>query len=357
MYNVHDVAAVKARLTKFWNHESIGRPYVLLTAPKTGSTPPAVDLSYPRRVRAARSGDYASVVRDFDRWAQSIVHYGESMPIFSADLCPDQYAAFYGADIVARDGESTTWIGKNLADTLDELDLTLRRDNRTLTQLQEFIRVATAMADGNFLVSLPDFHSNLDTLSALLTPMNLCYELMDSPASLERQLNAINAQFKTVYDLFYEAGDMAKNGTVNWIPVWCEGRSSAVQCDFSCMMSPRDARKYVIPSIEAELDALDHAIYHYDGEMALGHFDDVLAIERLDGIQWVPGAGKPRTIEYMPLLKKIQAAGKSTWIYDWSAEEILADRALDPDLTVFSLGLPSEAAAEDFMERLEKKYR
>ena len=123
------------------------------------------------------------------------------------------------------------------------------------------------------------------------------------------------------------------------------------------MMSPKDARRYVIPSIEAELDALDHAIYHYDGEMALGHFDDVLAIERLDGVQWVPGAGKPRTIAYMHLLKKIQAAGKSTWIYDWSAEEILADDELDPALTVFSLGLPSEAAAEDFMERLERKYR
>ena len=357
MYNVTNVEAVKARLTRFWNHESIGRPYVLLTAPKDDMPPPAVDLSYPRRVRAAQTGEYAAVVRDFERWAQCIVHYGESMPIFSADLCPDQYAAFYGADIVARDGEMTTWIGKNLADTLDELDLTLCRDNPTLLQLEQFIRTATEMANGNFLVSLPDFHSNLDTLSALLTPMNLCYELMDDPEALARQLDAINAQFRTVYDIFYEAGNMAQHGTVNWIPVWCQGRSSAVQCDFSCMMSPRDARKYVIPSIEAELDALDHAIYHYDGEMALGHFDDVLAIDRLDGIQWVPGAGKPRTIAYMDLLKKIQAAGKSTWIYDWSAEEILADCELDPALTIFSLGMPNEAAAEDFMERLERKYQ
>ena len=171
MYNVSDVAAVKARLHRFWQHESIGRPYVLLTAPKAGSEGIAVDLSYPRRVRAARAGDYAGVIRDFECWAQSIVHYGESMPIFSADLCPDQYAAFYGADIVARDGESTTWIGKNLADTLDELDLTLRRDNPTLLSLERFVRTATEMANGNFLVSLPDFHSNLDTLSALLTPM------------------------------------------------------------------------------------------------------------------------------------------------------------------------------------------
>ena len=357
MYNVTDLAAVKARLNRFWAHESIGRPYVILTAPKDGNPPPLVDLSYPRRVCAARTGDYAAVIRDFDRWAQGIVHYGESMPIFSADLCPDQYAAFYGAEIVARDGDITTWIDKNIANTLDELDLTLDRNAPALRQLEDFIRTATEMANGNFLVALPDAHSNMDTLSALLSPMNLCYEVMDSPALLQEKLQQINDKYATLYDIFYEAGRMKENGTVNWIPIWCRERSAAIECDFSCMISPRDGRKYLIPSIEKELETLDHAIYHLDGEMALCHFDDILAIDRLDGIQWVPGAGKPRTIEYMDLLKKIQKTGKSLWIYDWSAEEILADRQLDPDLTIFSLGLPSEAAAEDFMERLEKKYK
>lgn len=357
MYNVTDVAAVKARLGSFWRHESIGRPYVLLTAPKKNTPPAAVDLSYVRRVRDAARGDFTSAVRDFEKWAQTIVHYGESLPQYSADLCPDQYAAFFGAEIVAREGEITTWIGKNLADTLDGLDLTLRRDNATLCALECAIRTAATIADGNFLVQLPDFHSNLDTLSALLSPQNLCYELMDAPKELETALSRVNATFAQVYDIFYAAGNMQTMGTTNWIPIWCEGRASAIQCDFSCMISPRDARKYVIPSIEAELSCLDHAIYHYDGEGALGHFEDVLAIDALDGVQWVPGAGKPRTIEYMELLRRIQAAGKSTWIYDWSAEEILADRTLDPALTIFSLGLPSEDAAEDFMERLERKYR
>ncbi len=357
MYNVHDLPAVKARLDSFWRHENIGRPYVLLTAPKRNTPVPAVDLSYVRRVRDARRGDYTSAVRDFERWTQAIVHYGESLPQYSVDLCPDQYAALFGAEIVAREGEITTWIGKNVADTLDALDLTLRRDNATLLSLERATRAAADIADGKFLVQLPDFHSNLDTLSALLSPQNLCYELMDAPEQLVGRLTEINALFGRVYDIFYEAGNMEKMGTTNWIPIWCSGRASAIQCDFSCMISPRDARKYVIPSIEAELEHLDHAIYHYDGEGALGHFEDVLAIDRLDGIQWVPGAGKPRTIEYMELLKRIQKKGKSVWIYDWSAEEILADRELDPALTIFSLSLAEEAAADEFLQRLENKYK
>ena len=65
MYNVSDPAAVKRRLGNFWRHEDIGRPYILLTAPKRNTPVPAVDLSYVRRVRDAARGDFVSAVRDF----------------------------------------------------------------------------------------------------------------------------------------------------------------------------------------------------------------------------------------------------------------------------------------------------
>ena len=146
------------------------------------------------------------------------------------------------AEIVARDGDITTWIDKNVADTLGELDLTLDRNAPALRQLEDFIRTATEMANGNFLVTLPDAHSNMDTLSALLSPMNLCYEVMDSPALLQEKLRQINDAYATLYDIFYEAGRMKENGTVNWIPIWCQERSAAIECDFSCMISPRDGR-------------------------------------------------------------------------------------------------------------------
>ena len=150
---------------------------------------------------------------------------------------------------------------------------------------------------------------------------------------------------------------MDQLGTIGWIPIYCEGKVHVEQCDFSCMMSPADARRFVIPSIEKELETLDHAIYHYDGKMALGHFEDILAIKGLDCIQWCPGAGEKPTIYWMDLLKRIQAKGKSIWMQDWTKEQILADTELDPALTIFSLNLGSEAEAEDFMEKLEKKYR
>ncbi|MBE6634174.1 MAG: hypothetical protein E7620_07545 [Ruminococcaceae bacterium] len=357
MYNVKDLEAVKKNWRSFWNHEFIGRPYVLVTAPKDGTAVEKKDETYVKKLKDARRGDFASAVRDFEEIAKATMHYGESLPHYKADLCPDQYAAFYGAEVEARDGEYTTWIKEPVAEELCDLDLTFHRDNEFFQMVEKSVRTAAEIANGNFIVHVPDYHSNLDALSALLSPQNLCYELMDNPELLEEKLAQINGDFGKIYDIFYEAGNMKETGTLSWLNAYCEDRMTVIQCDFSCMMSPAQARQFVIPSIEKELESVDRAIYHYDGKMALGHFDDVMAVKRLDCIQWTPGAGQKRTIYWMDLLKKVQAGGKSVWLRDWTAEEILADTELDPALTAFTLNLKSEREAEEFMEKLEKKYR
>ena len=296
MYNVKDLEAVKKNCRSFWNKEFIGRPYMLLTAPKDGVPRVKKDTSYVRRLNAARNGTYEEVARDFAEIAKATMHYAESLPHFAADICPDQHGIFYGGEIVGREGEYTTWIKKNIADELADLELKFDRDNEVLRQVEYAVRTTAEIADGNFLVNVLDHHSNLDALSALLSPQNLCYELIDNPDLLEEKLNIINNDFEKYYDIIYKAGRMDQLGTIGWIPIYCDGKVHVEQCDFSCMMSPADARRFVIPSIEKELETLDHAIYHYDGKMALGHFEDILAIKGLDCIQWCPGAGEKPTI-------------------------------------------------------------
>ena len=69
-------------------------------------------------------------------------------------------------------------------------------------------------------------------------------------------------------------------------------------------------------------------------------------------------AGQPRSIEWMDLLTKIQSAGKSLWIFDWTAEEIKANvKHLKPELVAFSLGAQTPEQADDLLEYLEKLYR
>ena len=155
----------------------------------------------------------------------------------------------------------------------------------------------------------------------------------------------------------YKAGNMEKTGSIGWAPTYAhKGKFAVIQCDFSCLISPQQVREFVIPAVEEEAAFLDYSVYHYDGKDALGHLDDILAIKDIDVIQWVPGDGQPRSIEWMELLKKIQKAGKGLWIYDWTCEEILQNfKELKPEGLVFSVGASSEDEAKRLVENVARK--
>jgi hypothetical protein len=66
-----------------------------------------------------------------------------------------------------------------------------------------------------------------------------------------------------------KAGGMSKEtGTVGWLPLWCEGKTAAVQCDFSVFLGNEMWREFVLPGVEQEVDYLDHCFYHLDGRQS-----------------------------------------------------------------------------------------
>jgi len=79
---------------------------------------------------------------------------------------------------------------------------------------------------------------------------------------------------------------------------------------------------------------MDYSFYHLDGPDALNHIDDILAIDSINGVQWVPGAGGELRCSdaWMAVYKKIQAAGKNIYIDFFELPEKLAHfyKELDP---------------------------
>jgi hypothetical protein len=76
------------------------------------------------------------------------------------------------------------------------------------------------------------------------------------------------------------------------------------------MISPIMFERYDLPDLSACSEVLDHAFYHLDGRGQLVHLDMLLALERLRGIQWVPGDGQPQAENWLPLLSRIRHSGK-----------------------------------------------
>lgn len=130
---------------------------------------------------------------------------------------------------------------------------------------------------------------------------------------------------------------MAGTGTIGWAPFYSEGRMATIQCDFICMVSPEVSRMMIIPALREEAEYLDHCVYHLDGPGALTHLDDILAIEAVDVIQWVPGAGQKLQWEWMDVLKKCQKAGKGLqlWDIDGLDRVKMISRELDPQGLVY----------------------
>jgi hypothetical protein len=108
-----------------------------------------------------------------------------------------------------------------------------------------------------------------------------------------------------------------------------------------------------MPAVEDEADYLDYAMFHIDGPDMLKFLDDILAVEGIHVINWVPGvqAGSKRFAEWTDVFHRVQDAGKVMQIYDVTPEEVkVLTKELRPELLYFSVkGVRSEKEAEELL--------
>ena len=346
----------KTYFEAFWQKEVIDRPVVCVTAPKKGAVPTGHDFFNVNLLKAKSNLPYfETLLNSYDQYVQTISFLGESIPFVTFDFGPDTYASFFGAKMYASDTVATTWVEPTVTDWAaftGQPDLS--EDGMYMNYLK-MLEFATRFSEGKFLIGCPDSHSNLDTISALRGPQDMCFDLMDYPDEVERTLRQVQGFYRQFFDDTIRVGQMAERGSIGWCPQYSSGRFATVQCDAICLISPEQSRRFVIPHLIDECSVHDHVTYHYDGKEALPHLDQILGIEGIDVIQWVPGDGAPRTIEWMELLHKIQAAGKGLWIYDWTVDEIKSRfKELKPEGLCFSVHASSEEEAEELLEFLKK---
>jgi len=355
--NIEDFSRKNTYWKAFWEKEIIDRPLISVTAPKEG-----MEKQYAMGSRlfpgpACVSGEAGPYMESFKQTVDATYYGGEAMPFLNPTLGPDQYAGFLGAGLEMKPEYNTSWVHSTVEDWSGfEVKIDTGKDSY-FERMRQFLKYATAFAKGEFLIGMLDLHSGMDALSALRGPQNLCYDLMDCPQEVHRVLDDVRKTYQDVFYMANKAAKMEQNGSIGWIPTYCPtGRFAAVQCDFSYLVSPSQAREFIIPVIAEEASFLDHCVYHYDGKEALGHLDDILAIKEIDVIQWVPGDGQPRSIEWMDLLKKMQKAGKGLQIYDWTHQEIIEHfKDLSPEGVVYCTEASSIEEADRLIEAVKAR--
>lgn len=344
----HNFAETVERMEAFWAGEMVDRPACAVTAPLPGK-------------ETMPGGFYMEGAReDFGPIIERVVHNagctywgGEAMPHYVPSFGPDQFAAWMGADLRWSDsGEGTNWVAEFVDDWRQAFPLHIETEGKWWQRMLGFMTQLGQACRGKLLVSHLDLHSNADALSAIRTPAKLCTDFYDCPYELDKAMRQVRGLFPFVYETFYQAAEMWRSGTLGWVPIYHPRRSNTIQCDFLALISPEHGRKYVMPALEEEASYLDACSYHYDGPECLPHFDDIMGIKGIHVIQWTRGARNKPDLEWMDLLKEIQARGKAVWLSCSVAEMKLFHRELKPELVFYNTWAATPGEADGVLEWL-----
>jgi hypothetical protein len=339
------------RLEAWWDGAVLDRAVVQVTAPRDGVTPRVVPAP-PTLEERWTNVEY--VLEAAQERMRTTYYGGDAFPCYCPNLGPDVFAGYLGCPI--EFGEDTSWSVPIIADWASAPPLRLDPNNHWWKLTLEMTRAAMAVAPGRFLVGLTDLHGGMDAVAALRDPQNLGFDVVDHPEQVKQAVDELIPVWFEVYEGMRNLINPSSPGTTSWMSTWTAGRSYPVSCDFICMISPAMFREFVLKDLLAETSWLDRSIFHLDGPGALKHLDALLAIPRIRAIQWVPGEKIPRVpmTDWVPLLQKMQAAGKALHLSVTPEEVEPLMEALRPEGLLLSTRCGSEGEARNLVKLVER---
>ena len=332
----------------FWDGDIIDRPCTAVWAQKSQSTVSApgtqpVDIT-----------DFSALWNRMDEYLETHVFLGEAIPGFRPGFGPDQFAGFLGSPLKMSSGGDTSWSEKIVTDWNSFLPLKIDEQNACWHNMTEFHNAAERYTEGKCLLYNIDMHSNIDALEGLRGAQNLLFDIIDRPQTIAEAMRQVQPLYDKVADHFYHYGNKKRNGTAAQLFMYSRGRYDAVQADFISLLSPEMFRQFVLPAIEREAACLDHCCFHLDGEDALKHLDDILTVQDIDAVQWVPGAGKKPQSEWSDVLHKIQAAGKRIVLYGTPEKIRHIHGEYRPELLVYDVRTETPEEGQELLDWLTK---
>ena len=236
----------------------------------------------------------------------------ETFPVYWPNLGPEIYAAFFGCEL--EFGEITSWSHPIIADLDNVAHLNppeFDPCNPYLRKLREMTLLALERCDGRALVGITSWCPGIDCVAAWRGPEELCMDLLLQPEWVKSLLEASLPPFHPLLNEFH--GMLRARGlpTVSWMGIPAYESSHIAQADFSNMISPAQFEEFCLPPLRKEIAGIDRVIFHVDGRGVANHLEHLLAESGITALQWVQGVGADEPIlQWIPLIKRIQAAGK-----------------------------------------------
>ena len=253
--------------------------------------------------------------------------YGmESLPIADIMIGPGSLALYLGSEPGLS--YETVWYYPTCQDNPNPENLpTLKfMETKWWDYTVDLCREGMKMADGKYLVGIPDLVENVDVLASLRDAQTLMIDMVERPEWIVEKVMEINQVWFEAYDRIYELLKDEEGGS-SWgaFGIWSPGKSAKLQCDAAAMFSPRMFKRFVVPGLKEQCVWLDYSMFHLDGPECICQLDNLLAIDELDAVEWTPGAANPGGADqrWHEMYRRTLDAGKSVQVIQIEPEEII----------------------------------
>ncbi len=339
---------------KFWERENTKRPILNFAYVKKNTAA----YAEPRDLYQ-KWLDEEFITERHKTYLNNVGFTAEGHPNLFTNLGPGCLAACIGGNFELA--ENTVWFDKNpIIDDWTNLPKIEFDENSEMWQ--HIVRLQNRFAkEPDFSFSITDIGGSLDIVAALRSTNKLLYDLYDYPDEILEFTEKINKIWFKFYDMQVKILEEAKVPYNTWINIPSLKPWYSLQCDFCYMISPEHFEKFVLPGLTEQVNYMPRSIYHLDGVGELPHLDMLLDIEKLNGIQWIPGdAQAPIWDEkWLSLYKKIQDKNKNLVFiggisenHEKEAERLV--KTLDPKGLYISADFSSKEKAEEMVEKITR---
>ena len=234
---------------------------------------------------------------------------GDGYPMVNFDgFGPGVLAAFCGAKLDNSSGGVWFFPPKE-GMALRDIHVRYDPENVYAKRIKDIYRAGLKKWNGSVVMGLPDLGGVLDVAATFRGSEDLLLDLYDEPEEVLRLIGEIETAWYEAFEDFAEV--LRPQGCyTDWSGLLSREPSYIIQCDFCYMIGNPMFRQFVLETLRRDTEKLHNTIYHLDGVGELNHLDDILALEKLNAVQWVFGAGKPDAEHWLDVYRKITAAGK-----------------------------------------------
>lgn len=351
MINVDNWDERKSHYEDYWNNRNC-IPVLSISAPKDGAV---YDYEEPENNEESRF-DTGLEIRNNRRFYKNTYFGADSFPYISPSLGTDLISGIMGLEL--NYNEASAWVKHLDCDLSDIRNFTPEPDNFYLNKMDDMLNSYTEDARGkDYIVAMVDLNTLLDGVSSLIGPEKLCYEMMDHPEEVKRVIREHFILYKKIYERYNSIVTRYQKGNTNWLGVYSEIPWYFISNDFSVMISAEFFDEFAVEPLKELAAFHERNLYHLDGENAIVHLDRLLKIDEIKGVQ-VQATPSVQSAEFwIPHIKKIQKAGKRTWIDARDEDELmLLARSLEPEGLFIRTCASTESEARNTEKRFKRYY-